>query len=91
MFLFVFIFISIFSSDVYAFLKHIYTKHPPKIGNFKYDEKAVTADNVKKCVMKAITHYHPDKQVLFGMEWKILCEEIAKCLTRRYEQFFKGT
>jgi hypothetical protein len=47
--------------DAYAFLKHIYTKHPPKIGNFKYDEKAVTADNVKKCVMKSITHYHPDK------------------------------
>jgi hypothetical protein len=48
--------------DPFKLMKHIYTKHPPKC-TFTYDEKLVTSDTVKKYLMTAITHYHPDKQV----------------------------
>lgn len=36
-------------------------------------------------MMKAITQYHPDKQSEFGMDWKVLSEEITKRLTAQYE------
>lgn len=35
--------------------------------------------------MKAIIHYHPDKQVEYDMEWRILTEEITKYLNVQYE------
>ena len=35
----------------------------------------------------AIIHYHPDRQNVekHGKKWKVLCEEITKILTSRYE------
>jgi dTDP-4-amino-4,6-dideoxygalactose transaminase len=70
--------------SMYNLLAHIYTKHPPKVQH-DYVEKDVNSENIKRTIMKAIRNYHPDKQMLFGMEWRVLCEEITKCLTVRYE------
>jgi len=71
-------------SDPYKLLKHVYSKHPPKVKH-DYKEKVLNAENVRSYVLKAITQYHPDKQVNYDMEWRVLCEEITKCLTVRYE------
>ena len=41
----------------------------------------------KKVLIKALAVYHPDKidEKLYGMKWKVLCEEISKMLNYHYE------
>lgn len=68
----------------------LYTEHPPKhVPNFSVDLKAISStpgEGVKKLVSKAIVHYHPDKvdKAEHGMAYKVLCEEIVKCLNAKY-------
>lgn len=68
-------------------LLHIYGVNPPKKGslidNLDRDDK----EQMKKAVLKAVTHYHPDKNKEHGMEWLILCEEITKLLNGFYEHY----
>ena len=42
----------------------------------------------KKLLTKALGVYHPDKvdEKVYGMKWKVLCEEITKMLTFHYEE-----
>lgn len=67
------------------FLKHIYATYPPKNSNCSLD----LSQNLKKALLKAILHYHPDKQdrKIHGEKWAVLCEEIVKLLTPRYELY----
>ncbi len=73
-----------FRNDAFKLLKYIYGTHPPKV-SFNYDEKSLNGTHIKKAVLNAIIQYHPDKQVLYDMEWRILSEEITKYLNVRYE------
>jgi hypothetical protein len=69
-------------------VKHLYTTHPPKhpLHVMGSTETAV----MKKTLQQAILHYHPDKQLAdHGRKWFVLCEEITKTLTNKYE-YFKG-
>lgn len=55
--------------------------------SFNYDEKSLDGNNIKKAVLNAIIQYHPDKQMQYDMEWRILSEEITKYLNVRYEMY----
>ena len=46
-----------------------------------------TKEHVKQSLKKAILHYHPDNNVAHGEDWKVLCDEICKHLTCKYECF----
>jgi len=72
-------------SDSKDFLKHIYATYPPKNSNCSLD----LSQYPKKLLLKAILHYHPDKQdrEVHGEKWAVLCEEIVKLLTPRYELY----
>ena len=75
--------------SAHAVLLHLYSKHPPKVENFTFDPAALDKDqseDVKKALMKAITHYHPDRTYnkSAGIDWLILCEEITKTLNNCY-------
>ena len=78
-------------------IKHLYTKYPPKITTWKKpsDEEIKKWGSVeseskdyKKILLKALSVYHPDKvdENLYGMKWKVLCEEITKMLNFHYER-----
>ncbi|XP_037042295.1 uncharacterized protein LOC119078723 [Bradysia coprophila] len=76
------------ATDAFKLLKYIYTNHPPKV-SYDYKENSIDSTNIKKALLNAIIQYHPDKQVQYDMEWRVLSEEITKCLNVRYE-CFKG-
>ncbi|XP_061186920.1 uncharacterized protein LOC133195052 [Saccostrea echinata] len=65
------------------FLRYIYEKYPT--GNTMKEEE--NSASMKKALLKAILHYHPDKVNTEekGLKWKILTEEITKYLNARYE------
>jgi len=73
-------------------LRHIYEKHPPKIEGAELKPGLDYENNaeMKKALLKATTHYHPDKQInkTSGLEWYIMCEEIMK-LINEYHSYFK--
>jgi len=82
------LYISFYSEKgVPELLKYLYTKYPPKVSYEFNEEDMEERIGHKQVLMKAITHYHPDRQVNFGLEWKVLCGEITKILTVRYETF----
>ena len=66
-----------------ALLTHLYTERPPapcKLLEYELPEK-MTADDGKQALLKAIAHYHPDKQMDaavaemdMGDDWVVLCE-----------------
>ncbi|CAI5500459.1 unnamed protein product [Closterium sp. Naga37s-1] len=68
-------------------LTHIYSKYPPKSGNGNLTCPSLNADDAKASLRTAILHYHPDKNGEHGDRWKILCEEITKCLNAKYLSF----
>ncbi|XP_013390038.1 uncharacterized protein LOC106158541 [Lingula anatina] len=73
-----------------SYLRFIYKTFPPKGENKKLDEEALDSgehDSIKKVLLKAIQHYHPDRQKEHGEQWVVLCEEITKYLTAKYETF----
>ena len=69
--------------DSCELLNYIYPKYPPKV-KFEFEKSGLNSATAKSYLMKAITHYHPDRQVEFGLEWKVLCGEITKYLNARY-------
>lgn len=85
----------------YALLVHLYEVLPPKLPppkkpkatpevdiDFKEAMKNLDRDSkeaMKKALLKAVTHYHPDKNRKAGVEWLVLCEEITKRLNEYYE------
>jgi len=38
-------------------------------------------------LLKAVLHYHPDKQSQYDRKWALLCEEITKWLNVAYQKF----
>ena len=77
-----------------ALLKHVYKKHPPKKEIFKLGAIPEIGSDTYRKDMKAlfrnaVIHYHPDKVDVHkdGLAWKVLCEEISKHLSSRYESF----
>eukprot|EP00898_Chlorokybus_atmophyticus_P004969 jgi/Chlat1/5473/Chrsp36S05454 len=66
-----------------ALLRHIYQVHSPKNTNQKIG--SLEPESMKKTMQSAIIHYHPDKNLAFGKQWEVLCEEITKELTGKYE------
>ncbi|XP_063423023.1 uncharacterized protein LOC134707306 [Mytilus trossulus] len=79
--------------DSEDFLKFVYRVFPPKNPEHKLlgipRKKGVHLDSpvLKKILQKAIVHFHPDRVNAdkHGKAWKVIAEEITKCLTRRYE------
>lgn len=74
------------------FLVFLRENHPPKRAKdiTKFDallglKKATQKKAQKKAVLRAITYYHPDKNVGADDEWFVLCEEITTCLNDFYE------
>ena len=70
-------------------LKFVYKKFPPKDKKKKLNlPNPVSHEKMKKCLQKAVCHYHPDNVdgEKHGKKWKVLSEEICKVLTQRYEQ-----
>ena len=73
-----------------ALLNHIYDKHPPKMGKTKPEGlKDDDSEGLKKALLKASGHYHPDKPVnkSAGMEWYVLCDEIQKRINTCIDHF----
>ncbi|CAI5535470.1 unnamed protein product [Closterium sp. Naga37s-1] len=68
-------------------LTHVYSKYPPKNGNGNYKCPSLNVDDAKVSLRTAILHYHPDKNGEHGDRWKILCEEVTKCLNSKYAVF----
>ena len=84
-------------SKVIPFIKHLYLNYPPKIASWKkpsdlemkkWESLESGSKECKKILIKALSVYHPDKvdEKLYGMKWKVLCEEITKMLNFHYEQ-----
>ena len=58
------------------FLDYLYRRHPPpKAGQI---ESLSKRDN--NCVISALRHYHPDKNMGECEKWKLLCGHITKHL-----------
>ena len=71
------------SADGYvALLKYVYSKHPPK-----NPDHTLTGDGkTKKAVKMALLHYHTDKLSKDeDTKWYVLCEEICKLISQKYE------
>ena len=71
-------------------LRHLYKTYPPKNPEHKLnDEDLGERAKMKKALLTAIQHYHPDKQdkEQHGRKWAVLCEEITKLLNGHYESF----
>jgi len=73
-------------NEAQGFLRHLYRTYPPKNPEHKLDEKDLP-DKLKKTLLTALLHYHPDKQdkEQHGKKWVVLCEEITKLLNGRFE------
>ena len=72
-----------------GFLRYLYKTYPPKNPEHKLCDKDLDSGaNVKKVLLTAISHYHPDKQDKEEHGRKcmaVLCEEITKLLNCSYE------
>lgn len=73
------------------FLTILYESFPPKKEGQKLT-LPTSSDNdwhikMKKALQQAVIHYHPDTVDVekHGKKWKVLCEEITKFCTQRYE------
>lgn len=79
--------------DVKGFLDFVYTTHPP----LKPDEDFARAlqepdasgggASARLLVRKAIRLYHPDANASTDDKWKVIAEEITKCLLLKYNSF----
>ena len=80
-------------SGIAGFLRHLYDKYPPKNAKHILDSEGLNDERhtkkIKTILLKAIQHYHPDKQdkEKDGPKWVVLCGEIAKVLNSRYEAY----
>ena len=72
-----------FDKGYVMFLKYVYSNHPPK----NPEHTLIDDGKTKKAVKMALMHYHTDKlSKEEDMKWYVLCEEICKMLTQKYEQ-----
>ncbi|KAH7439817.1 hypothetical protein KP509_04G077700 [Ceratopteris richardii] len=67
-----------------ALLEHVYEQHPHPNLERNMVPCVSTPSEMKASLRKAIQHYHPDRNGQHGEDWKVLCEEITKCLNLRY-------
>jgi len=77
-------------SGAKGLLRHIYKTYPPKNPEHKLNDKDLDEGaKMKKTLLTAILHYHPDKQdkEKHGRKWAVLCEEITKLLNGRFEMY----
>jgi len=77
-------------SGAEGLLRHIYKTYPPKNPEHKLDDEDLDdRDKVKKALLTAVLHYHPDKQDTgqHGRKWTVLCEEITRLLNGHYETY----
>ena len=72
------------AADGYVILlRYIYSKHPPK----NKDHTLIGDGKTKKSVKMALLHYHTDKlNKDEDTKFYVLCEEICKLLSQKYEQ-----
>lgn len=76
-----------------GFLKFIYETHKPKkFPDYKFEvvarkETDEYNSEMKRLLLKSLLHYHPDKQAGEDRKWCVLCGEITKILTNKYETF----
>ena len=72
-----------FDEGYVVFVKYVYSTHPPKNPNH-----TLTGDgSTKKSVRMALIHYHTDKiNKSEDTKWYVLCEEICKMLSQKYEK-----
>ena len=72
--------------------KNFFPKHRPDadvVRSVMSAENILEAEKsgkIKKLLLKATTHYHPDRinGDEHGLTWKYFCEEITKALTSKY-------
>ncbi|PAA58302.1 hypothetical protein BOX15_Mlig004955g1 [Macrostomum lignano] len=68
------------------FLRHIYEKYPPRPVEGQPARTPPDASKpLKKQLMIALTHYHPDKVDRSDRRWYYTCEEITKYLNSFFE------
>lgn len=74
-----------------SFLKHIYEKHPPKNPDHKLGPLSKDPDVTKKALLRAISHYHTDKNLAakHGKKWEVLCG-VSELNTNRSRKARKG-
>uniref|UniRef100_A0A7S4KRR3 J domain-containing protein n=1 Tax=Paramoeba aestuarina TaxID=180227 RepID=A0A7S4KRR3_9EUKA len=74
--------------NVYEFLAYLFEKHPPKVEGWEKPAK-IDVSTGKIICRKACGWYHPDKNQAskFGPEWEVLCEEILKMVSKKYQIF----
>lgn len=88
--------IEAYKASAVDLITHVYDNYPPKNPSWqkpsdeamnKWEELEKDSKDYKKLLVKALSVYHPDKvdENLYGMKWKVLCEEITKMLTYHYE------
>ena len=70
-----------------SFLKFVYDEYPHPELKRNIIPNLDTKENLKQSLKKAILHYHPDSNGAHGEDWKVLCDEICKHLTLKYECF----
>ena len=74
---------------IFVLFRYVYKTFPPKKSEHKLnlpDEESWSVKDSKEALKKSLIHYHPDKQKEHGEKWVVVCEEVVKLLTRRYEQ-----
>ncbi len=71
--------------------KHKADKEIPGKENTEEDLKKLARSEIKKLLQQLILLYHPDhvSEDEHGKKYKVLCEEVTKILTAKYE-CFKG-
>ena len=67
------------------FVKELYEVWPPKATGAKVDDSLI----IKKLLLKAISHYHPDKvdKEVHGKNWYYFSGEITKHLNIKYAYY----
>jgi len=70
-------------------LDFLYKNHPPKLAvSFVFVPPPPTVeDGLKKALLKAITHYHPDRQNNATIKERVKYQEITKFITEKYQMF----
>ncbi|XP_030856080.1 uncharacterized protein LOC105444399 [Strongylocentrotus purpuratus] len=68
------------------FVKQVYQLWPPQ-GTKETQpslSSSTSSSSLKKLLVRAIRHYHPDKNV-HDIKWQLLSSEITKCLNKRHD------
>ena len=84
------------NEGINKFLEHVYAVHPPRAHRAQGGKRDSSAE-LKKQVLNAIRHYHPDrykaeddKSAHENDKWAVLCEEITKKLNQLWDSEIKS-